>query len=78
MPSALAAPDHRARVFHAGSSPSLCLLGSIRWPKRPNDASSHSRSGPPGNALQLIWERPRLPIGAPTETGAETENRIYV
>jgi hypothetical protein len=63
----------RALLPHSSSQ-----IGSIVWPARPNDASSHTSAGPPNKALHGAWERGRLLPGAPGHRGNQInykENR---
>jgi hypothetical protein len=60
----------RALLQHSSSQ-----IGSIVWPARPNDGSSHTRAGPPNNALRLRLGAGPLAVRLPPERrAAEKEN----
>jgi hypothetical protein len=48
--------------------------GSIAWPKRPNDASSHNLAGPPEKARPQAWEQPPLTLQVPKPNGQKRSN----
>ncbi len=60
----------RALLQHSSSQ-----IGSIVWPARPNDASSHTPPVPPTKLSGFLWERSRSLFGCPRNNrAAEKEN----
>ena len=58
----MAAPAARARTRRALPPHFRAKTGSIAWPKRPNDASSHKKPGTHRKKPALPWEWPPLAL----------------